>query len=370
MLFTRRTPINPHHPNAGQVRAVFPPFAHVRRWSRAAAVWLPSAAFYLLSLAAILLTSPWAWPPLILLTSLAAALLFILAHDAAHDVLTPSRWANQLLARLSFLPAWHPYTGWVHAHNHVHHGWTNFQPRDYVWAPLSLAEYQRLSPVGQAWVRLCRYWPGFGLYYLVEILWKKIWLIQPEVKRRKARLRWLADDLLLVVMLLAQGWGLVVLARYWQTPAPAWAIILAAQVLPMFFCNWFVALITYLQHTHPAIPWFQKSAEWSFYLGQVRGTTHTHFPRGINGWIHNVMEHTAHHVDPRIPLYNLPEAQENLDATHHPVKHVFTWRSFSYTQRVCQLYDFENHCWLSFGGEPTSSRTVELPLVLAKSSFT
>ena len=37
-------------------------------------------------------------------------------------------WHLGLIGRVLFVPAWHNFTGWIHAHNHVHHGWTNFQP--------------------------------------------------------------------------------------------------------------------------------------------------------------------------------------------------------------------------------------------------
>jgi len=353
--------IDHSYPNVGQLRAVFSPEMRLREWRRAAVVWLPSMAFYLLSIVATVAAPWWLWPPLVAMNSLGGALLFILSHDAAHDALTPSHLTNQILARLSFLPSWHPHTGWVHAHNHVHHGWTNFQPKDYVWAPMSYEQYQARSTRGRAWVRFCRWWPGFGFYYIVEVLWKKIWLPQPETKRRKTRLQWLADDALMIGLIAAQSAGILVLAAYWQVTTPAWLLILGTQIVPFVACNWLIAFVTYLQHTHPSIPWFQKIHEWSFYMGQVRGTVHTRFPRGINGWIYNIMEHTAHHVDPRIPLYHLPPAQERLQAEHHPVNHKFTWRSFTYTQRVCQLYDFTNHRWQSFAGEATSVRTIETP---------
>ena len=37
---------------------------------------------------------------------------------------------------------------------------------------------------------------------------------------------------------------------------------------------------------------------------------------GLNRLTNNILEHTAHHVDPRVPLYNLPEVQGQLEATY------------------------------------------------------
>jgi omega-6 fatty acid desaturase (delta-12 desaturase) len=136
-------------------------------------------------------------------------------------------------------------------------------------------------------------------------------------------------------------------------------VVIAAQIVPGLIALWLVGFVTYLQHTHPSIPWFQDLDEWTFYTGQVLGTSHTDFARGINRLIHNIMEHTAHHVDPRIPLYHLRRAQERLEDDHPPVRHNFSWRSFGYVQRTCQTYDFDRHCWLGFDGQQTSSRTVD-----------
>ena len=345
-------------PNVAEVRQVMPLATRRRNLWLAARAIVPSALIYVGLIALIIVTPWWSWPPLVFAASIAAALLFIIAHDAAHDALTPYFRLNAWLARLCFLPAWHPYTGWVHAHNHVHHGWTNYQPKDYVWSPLSLAEYRAQGRARRWLTRVYRRWPGFGLYYSYEVLWKKIVLPQPESRKFKTRLIWLLDDLFVVAGQVVLGVTTVSFARSIGATTPAWLLIVGAQLVPALMAHWWIGFITYLQHTHPLIPWFQKLDEWSFYMGQVRGTTHTRFPNRINAWIHNVMEHTAHHVDPRIPLYYLPEAQDCLDLAHEPTQHKFTVRTFRYVQRVCQLYDFDRHCWLDYLGQPTSSQAV------------
>lgn len=325
----------------------------------ALALLAPSVALFLAAWVLTIAAPWWLWPILSPLTGLAAAVLFVIAHDAAHDALTPYRRLNAWLARLLFIPAWHNYTGWVHAHNHIHHGWTNWQPRDYVWAPMSLAEFRSCSGVRRFFERIYRWWPGFGLYYLIEVLVKKILIIQPESRRWKYRLQWGADDLFVLLGVAGQTLATLAIARALGATTHPVLIVVATQVVPMLVALWLVGFVTYLQHTHPSIPWFQDMDEWTFYTGQVLGTAHTDFARGINRLIHNIMEHTAHHVDPRIPFYHLPRAQERLAAEHPPVKHNFSWRSFAYLQRTCQLYDFEQHCWLGFDGRPTTSRTID-----------
>src|SRR5919109_343898 len=65
----------------------------------------------------------------------AVAMLFALAHDAAHGSLAESKRMNRLLATICFLPSWYPFTPWIRGHNHLHHGWTNVAECDYSWRP-------------------------------------------------------------------------------------------------------------------------------------------------------------------------------------------------------------------------------------------
>jgi omega-6 fatty acid desaturase (delta-12 desaturase) len=357
---------SPADPKVGQVRAAMRPEIRHRSVVQAIGVLAPSLALYLAALAGTVLV-PWefARAPLALLTGFALALLFVIAHDAAHDALTPYRRLNAILARLLFVPAWHPYTGWVHAHNHIHHGFTNLSPVDYVWMPLSQPEYGRLPAWQRFFVRLFRWWPGFGLYYATQIHLARMVMPQRDVRSRKQRMWWYLDIVIVLVGVTLQATALVVVARsLGVTTSAAW-LLLWGLAVPYATTMWLLGFLTYLHHTHPQIPWFKDQEEWSFYRGQVLGTTHVRFgtTRGINAAIHNIMEHTAHHADPRIPLYHLPDAQEDLESAFAPdvVEQTFTFRSFVYAQRVCQLYDYDNHRWLSYAGEPTSSRTFELP---------
>jgi omega-6 fatty acid desaturase (delta-12 desaturase) len=68
------------------------------------------------------------------------------------------------------------------------------------------------------------------------------------------------------------------------------------------------------------------------------------------------MEHTAHHADPRVPLYNLEKAQKRLEETYgdNIVVVPFTVRGLFTTLRTCRLFDYENHRWLDWDGTPTT----------------
>jgi fatty acid desaturase len=89
----------------------------------------------------------------VIISGIATAMSFALAHDAAHGSLAASRFMNRLLATLCFLPSWYPYTPWIRGHNHLHHGWTNVAECDYSWRPViarRLSGDASMAPRGRA----------------------------------------------------------------------------------------------------------------------------------------------------------------------------------------------------------------------------
>lgn len=136
--------------------------------------------------------------------------------------------------------------------------------------------------------------------------------------------------------------------------APAGARISAlgcAVVLPFLLWNYLMGFAIYCHHTHPSVKWYDVRSEWNFYEAQVCSTTHTRFPGGAGWLLHNIFEHTAHHVDTGIPFYRLCPAQtkmEELCGDGAVQSETFSPRAFLTQMRTCQLYDYRRHRWLQF----------------------
>jgi omega-6 fatty acid desaturase (delta-12 desaturase) len=67
--------------------------------------------------------------------------------------------------------------------------------------------------------------------------------------------------------------------------------------------------------------------------------------------MHNIFEHTAHHVDTGIPYYGLRDAQSRLEELCGPdIVRVqrFSVRGFLAQMRACQLYDYRGRRWVRF----------------------
>ena len=307
----------------------------------------------------------------------ALPMMFIVGHDACHQSLTPHRWLNKLIGRLTMIPTWHAYAVWDLGHNGLHHCWTNVKGKDFTWTPLSKAEYERLSPAGRFMQRKYRTWWGVGFYYIVEI-WAKYGMIGAKAPTaRMGALFWIdrlsvaAYTVLLpaAVLLFTDRTGLGA-----STTSVSAGLLLLGVIIPFVAWHWVMGFIVLVHHTHPTIPWYGDVADWSFYAGQVQSTVHVELPRAVELVLHNIMEHTAHHADPRIPLYNLEKAQEALEEAYgdNIVVIPFTLKGFFKTLRTCRLFDYENHRWLDWDGTPTTASLLvsrgEGPRVRAEST--
>ena len=136
--------------------------------------------------------------------------------------------------------------------------------------------------------------------------------------------------------------------------ALAWAVF--APLTSFLNWLWFMGFVSYIQHTHPDMAWYDREEEWSFYHVQLKSTAHVTFPWFVERLFHNIMDHPAHHIDPTIPLTALPQSQKQLENAYpeHAVVIRWTPRQFLRLTRCCKLYDFERHCWLDFDGRPTT----------------
>lgn len=303
------------------------------------------------------------WPNLPVVNLLSAlanggmiGLLFVIGHDACHGSFTPSARLNRLLARLAFLPSLQPYTSWVYTHNGLHHGWTNLKGKDVVFAPWTLAEYQAL-PAWRQWLERTYRTPlGLGLMHLVEVWWK-FELFPPPSHRPKDSWAFLADRLLVLGFLVAKV-ALAISLVLMTEAGLSRALVHAGLGLLLSYGVWFwlIGTVTFVQHTHPDVPWYDDPGEWNFYRGQLHGSPHLAMPFWLRKLLHNVMDHAAHHVDPLIPLYRLPASQRSLKRSCHAdlVSHHASLPGLLRVLKVCRLYDFRRHQWLDFDGTPTS----------------
>ena len=344
-----------------QIKAVMQAFPADSRDRSDVTGWLlfmGCVAGWLLTLSGILLLPlSVSWVAAIL-NGISIAMLFIVGHDAAHGSLVHSWLANRVIATLAFLPALHPLSGWIRSHNQLHHAWTNLKGVDPGYAPFSFDEYQKLSPARRLLERCYRSALGLGLFYFVEVYWKS--MVFPRREHGPVNRGQFLLDRLWVAAFLATECALIYWAALVMERAYPVLFTVYAVAVPVGVFSWLSGFVTYQHHTNAAIPWFDRKEDWSFFQNQVAGSTHIQFPRVFNLLLMDIHEHTAHHADPRIPLYHLHESQLQLEAAYPESVKVIGWTPGVWwkTLNCCQLYDYREHRWLDFQGRPTTGRLV------------
>jgi len=297
--------------------------------------------------------------PLWVLSGLVVSALFVIGHDAGHRALFKQKWLCDWVGRVTMLPSLHIYSAWLLGHNRIHHGFTVHEQRDFVWHPTTPAEYEQFSMPKKLLHRLEWSFLGGGIYYLIEVWWKKmIALTVPKKLLRDIN----RDRVFLSAGLLAGVVTFFLFSVFWKDLAGTAAIgytawlVLKVIVVPWFLFNYSIGAIVYLHHINPEIKWHEHKA-WTKFKAQIEGTMIFRVsPKLLNIFLHHIMIHVPHHVDARIPFYNLEKAAQCLHDKYPGVVRDVPLRLRDYLRitRLCKLYDFESEIWLDYKGNPVS----------------
>jgi acyl-lipid omega-6 desaturase (Delta-12 desaturase) len=236
---------------------------------------------------------------------------FIVFHDCAHGSLLPSKRANIYLGALLGLFVWSPFRRWRHDHA-VHHATSGDLERRGVGdvLTLSVAEYRARSWRGRLGYRLVRNpLVMFGLGPVFAMV------VGPRLVASGARPRMRNSVLATDVALAAIVGGLCLLIG-WQNFLLVWApsALLAGSVGIWLF---------YVQHQFEDAYW-QNTSDWSYADAALRGSSHLRLPRVLQFFTGNIGLHHVHHLNARIPNYNL-QAAHDANSMLHGVPTLSLW---------------------------------------------
>ena len=82
-----------------------------------------------------------------------------------------------------------------------------------------------------------------------------------------------------------------------------------------------------------------------------KDTVHVEFPYIFRKIILHIMEHTAHHYAPGVPLYKLAAMQERIEQYGKSWR--FSIRDYFEVCARCKLFDYAAHSWCNFEGRRT-----------------
>ena len=317
-------------------------------------VFLMDLAIFVGGVALVLIDSGLIWKVVgSLLATAGIVRLFLIGHDACHGAFFKNKLLNDIVGRIAFLPSMTAFSLWDVGHNVAHHGFNNLKGRDQVWAPFSKEEFDALPGYRKVLERIYRSGAGWGLYYFLELWWKKLYFAtKRQIGASRAKYHW--DSALVTLAMIA--WVAIVALVAVQTEQNVWLLLAFGVIVPFALWNVVMGFVVFVHHTHPAIAWFQQRHEWQRYRAYLTATVHVKFPFGIDRLMHNIMEHNAHHLNPRIPMYQLRRAQQLLNERFNDQfqSYRMNWQTYRECVRSCKLYDFANHAWLDFKGQVTA----------------
>ena len=224
--------------------------------------------------------------------------VFVVFHDCAHGSLLPSRRANALLGSVLGLFVLSPFRRWRHDHS-VHHATSGDLDRRGVGdiPTLTIEEYRARSPKGRVAYRLIRnplVMFGVGPVFAM--------IIGPRIVARGARPRMrnsvLGTDVALLVLLAAACWAIG-----WKDFLIVWA---PAALLAGSIGIW----LFYVQHQFEHAYWESRD-NWDYADAALRGSSYLKLPAVLQFFTGNIGLHHVHHLNARIPNYNLQRAHNS-----------------------------------------------------------
>jgi acyl-lipid omega-6 desaturase (Delta-12 desaturase) len=276
------------------------------------------------------------------LGGLVVSMMFVWAHDAAHGTLFKSKKLAEWLGTICMLPSLNMYRMWSFGHNRVHHGFTSFKGMDYVWIPLTPSEYYAKKWHQRLFYRITRFPLTCAVHYLVDIWLNGMIRYNPgKDKTEKAYYR--NNKLLTLVFFVA-------FASIAYIFAGGILGIITAVIIPFIIFNYVIALFVYLHHTHPEIAFFDERSEWNHAIGGLYCSTIVRCSRIGEMFTHNIMIHVPHHVDLRVPFYQLKNAYADLKKHYgeYIFEYNFKWTTVFKIFSQCKLYDFNAKKWYNF----------------------
>ncbi|KAJ6813435.1 delta(12)-fatty-acid desaturase FAD2-like [Iris pallida] len=305
----------------GQLRKAIPPHCFersvLRSFSYVARDLLLSSLLLYSALAVIpALPSPFrqlvAWPLYWLLQGCVLTGVWVLAHECGHHAFSDSSLLDDAVGLVLHSALLVPYFSWKYSHRR-HHSNTGSMERDEVFVPKprsSLPWYSKHlhnNPFGRFATLFVTLTVGWPLYLAFNVSGRPYprfachYDPNSPIYTDRERLQVLVSD---------AGVLAALYALYRLSAAFSLGWVARVYGAPLLVVNGWLVLITYLQHTHPALPHYDSS-EWDWLRGALSTVDRDYGV--LNGVFHNITDtHVAHHLFSAMPHYHAAEATEAI----------------------------------------------------------
>ena len=247
----------------------------------------------------------WSLPLALLLALPAAGLLvrtFIFMHDCAHGSFFASRRANDIVGFATGVLTLTPFAQWRRDHALHHASSGDLDRRGHGDVPtLTVREYLARSPRARLGYRIIRH-PALlllgGPFHLA--IGQRLRGKSTATGTRQISSVWWTN--VAIAALLAVGLVTV-----------GWKTVLVAYALPYYLAAMAGVWLFYVQHQFEDAYWAPHD-DWNYVDAALRGSSHLRLPAVLQWFTGSIGLHHIHHVQPRIPFYNLQRCQDAVPA--------------------------------------------------------
>jgi len=241
--------------------------------------------------------SLWFTIPLAVVAGALLVRVFIILHDCGHGSYFRSRLANDIVGFAAGMLTFTPYDHWRWEHA-IHHGTSGHLDKrgtGDIWT-MTVQEYLESPRWRRFSYRLTR--NPIVLFVIAPFV---VFVILQRFPSRKAGRRerhsvwWM--NFALACMVTAMSW-LYGVGAYVLIQLVAWLVAGAAGI-------W----LFYVQHQFEDAYW-ERGEDWDYVTAALQGSSFYKLPRILQWFSGNIGFHHIHHLNPRIPNYNLQKCHE------------------------------------------------------------
>ncbi len=245
------------------------------------------------------------WLTIALMVPTAGFLLrtFIVFHDCGHGSFLPTKALNRWVGRFTALLVWQPYANWRHDHA-VHHGTAgDLDRRGQGDVPTwTVAEYYERPWHQRLGYRLFR---NPMVMFGIGPIWSL--MVGPRLSSLEKRKR-LRNSITLTNLTLAAAIGAFVVFVGWKE-------FLLIEIVPALLAGMAGVWLFYVQHQFEDVYW-ESTDRWSYADAALQGSSYLKLPQPLQFFTGNIGLHHVHHLNARIPNYNLQRAHDENEVFH------------------------------------------------------
>jgi len=257
---------------------------------------------------------------------------FVIEHDCGHNSFFTDRRHNKIAGLILGFFTMVPSRVWNHIHD-AHHGKVgNLDQRKAnpeLWT-MTVDEFMVASPLKRIAYRI------FRSVTMRLIITPFLWMIIPRIPIPHLGLKIMASVMAHNIIYAVILYSILVSGNFIP-----FAII---YLLPVYLFNVMASIMFYLQHQFETTSW-ENDNNWDIYTASIHGSSYVKTGRFM-GWLTgNVGCHHIHHLNTKIPCYELPIATEKV-SPYVDVNVIYLKELFHHLN--CVLWDEETKRLIPF----------------------